>query len=428
LTECLVAVETHTVKTRKVSAMPLSDPAIKKAKPTDKPYKLSDGKGLYLLVNAAGKYWRMDYRFGGKRKTLALGVYSDVGLARAREKRDEARKRLADGVDPGELRKVTKTQQAESAANSFETIAREWYAKAYAGKAESTREKTMTRLEQDVFPMIGAKPVSAITAGDVRAVVERIEQRGALDIAKRAFNYIGRTLRYADSRGLVARDVSASIDLNLILTNRETKHHPALTDPIAVGGLMRAIDGFTGSFVTLCALKLSAMTLVRPGEIRHAEWTEIDLDASTWSIPGRKMKMGIDHIVPLAAQAVVILRELQAVTGRGVYVFPSERGESRPMSENTINAALRRMGFTKEEMTAHGFRAMARTMLDEVLGFRPDYIEHQLAHAVKDPNGRAYNRTAHLPERCKMMQKWADYLGKLKVGAEVIPLQGQTAA
>lgn len=408
--------------------MPLSDPAIKKAKPTDKPYKLSDGKGLYLLVNAAGKYWRMDYRFGGKRKTLALGVYSDVGLARAREKRDEARKRLADGVDPGELRKVTKTQQAESAANSFETIAREWYAKAYAGKAESTREKTMTRLEQDVFPMIGAKPVSAITAGDVRAVVERIEQRGALDIAKRAFNYIGRTLRYADSRGLVARDVSASIDLNLILTNRETKHHPALTDPIAVGGLMRAIDGFTGSFVTLCALKLSAMTLVRPGEIRHAEWTEIDLDASTWSIPGRKMKMGIDHIVPLAAQAVVILRELQAVTGRGVYVFPSERGESRPMSENTINAALRRMGFTKEEMTAHGFRAMARTMLDEVLGFRPDYIEHQLAHAVKDPNGRAYNRTAHLPERCKMMQKWADYLGKLKVGAEVIPLQGQTAA
>lgn len=402
--------------------MPLSDPAIKKAKPSDKPYKLADEKGLYLLVNAAGKYWRMDYRYGGKRKTLALGVYPDVGLARAREKRDEARKRLADGIDPSELRKATKTQQAESAANSFETISREWYAKAYAGKAESTREKTMTRLEQDVFPMIGAKPVSAITAGDVRTVVERIEQRGALDIAKRAFNYIGRTLRYADSRGLVERDVSASIDLNLILTNRDTKHHAALTDPVAVGGLMRAIDGFTGSFVTVGALKLSALTFVRPGEIRHAEWSEIDLDAATWSIPGRKMKMGVDHIVPLSTQGVAILRELHAVTGRGLYVFPSERGGSRPMSENTINAALRRMGFTKEEMTAHGFRAMARTMLDEVLGFRPDFIEHQLAHAVKDPNGRAYIRTAHLAERRKMMQAWADYLDKLKVGAEMVPL------
>lgn len=402
--------------------MPLSDPAIKKAKPADKPYKLADEKGLYLLVNAAGKYWRMDYRYGGKRKTLALGVYPDVGLARAREKRDEARKRLADGIDPSELRKATKTQQAESAANSFETIAREWYAKAYAGKAESTREKTMTRLEQDVFPMIGAKPISVITARDVRAVVERIEQRGALDIAKRAFNYIGRTLRYADSRGLVVRDVSASIDLGLILTNRETKHHAALTDPVAVGGLMRAIDGFTGSFITVSALKLSALTFVRPGEIRHAEWTEIDLDGATWSIPGRKMKMGIDHIVPLSAQAVAVLRELHAVTGRGLYVLPSERGGSRPMSENTINAALRRMGYTKEEMTAHGFRAMARTILDEVLSFRPDFIEHQLAHAVKDPNGRAYNRTAHLSERSKMMQVWADYLDKVKAGAEVIPL------
>lgn len=402
--------------------MPLSDPQIKKAKPADKPYKLADEKGLYLLVNTAGKYWRMDYRYGGKRKTLALGVYPDVGLARAREKRDEARRRLADGIDPGELRKATKTQQAESATNSFETIAREWYAKAYAGKAESTREKTMTRLEQDVFPMIGAKPILVITARDVRAVVERIEQRGALDIAKRAFNYIGRTLRYADSRGLVVRDVSASIDLGLILTNRETKHHAALTDPVAVGGLMRAIDGFTGSFMTVSALKLSALTFVRPGEIRHAEWTEIDLDGATWSIPGRKMKMDIDHIVPLSAQAVAILRELHAVTGRGLYVLPSERGGSRPMSENTINAALRRMGYTKEEMTAHGFRATARTMLDEVLGFRPDFIEHQLAHAVKDPNGRAYNRTAHLLERSKMMQVWADYLDKLKVGAEVIPL------
>jgi integrase len=394
--------------------MPLTDAQIRKAKPADKPYKLADEKALYVLVTSVGKYWRMDYRYGGRRKTLALGVYPDVGLARAREKRDEARKHLADGTDPGELKKATKTQQAEQAANSFEAVAREWYAKAYAGKAESTRVKTMARLEQDVFPMIGAKPVSAITAADVRAVVERIELRGALDIARRAFNYVGRTLRYADSRGLVARDVSASIDLNLILTNRDTTHHAALTDPVAVGGLLRAIDGFTGSFVTVCALKVSALTFVRPGELRHAEWTEIDLDGAIWSIPGKKMKMGIDHIVPLSAQAVAILRELHAVTGRNASVFPSERGGSRPMSENTINAALRRMGFTKQEMTAHGFRAMARTILDEVLGFRPDFIEHQLAHAVKDPNGRAYNRTAHLSERSKMMQVWADYLDKLK--------------
>ena len=407
--------------------MPLSDPAIKKAKPADKPYKLADEKGLYLLVNAVGKYWRMDYRFEGKRKTLALGVYPDVGLARAREKRDDARQKIADGIDPGALKKATKSMRIERAANSFEAIAREWYAKAYADKSESTREKTMTRLQQDVFPVIGAMPVSMIEPAHVRAVIERIEQRGALDIARRVFNYVGRTLRYADSRGLVARDVSASIDLNLILTRRETAHHAALTDPVAVGGLMRAIDGFTGGFVTVCALKLSALTFVRPGELRHAEWAEIDLDNATWSIPGKKMKMRTDHIVPLPIQAVTILRELHAVTGQGVYVFPSERGGSRPMSENTINGALRRLGFTKEEMTAHGFRAMARTLLDEVLGFRPDFIEHQLAHAVKDPNGRAYNRTAHLPERRKMMQAWADYLDKLKAGADVIPLHGNAA-
>ena len=402
--------------------MPLTDQACKKAKPAAKPYKLTDDKGLCLLVNTAGKYWRMNYRFGGKQKTLALGVYPDVSLARAREKRDDARKQIADGIDPGELRKATKTQKAECAANSFEAIARQWYAKAYANKADSTREKTMTRLQQDVFPVIGAMPVSAIEPAHIRTVIERIEQRGALDIAKRVFNYIGRTLRYADSRGLVARDVSASIDLRLILTKRETAHHAALTDPLAVGGLMRAIGGFTGSYITVCALQLSALSFTRPGELRHAEWTEIDLDGAAWNIPGSKMKMRADHIVPLSTQAIEILRELKAVTGNGVYVFPSVRSGSRPMSENTINAALRRMGYTKEEMTAHGFRAMARTILDEVLNFRPDFIEHQLAHAVKDPNGRAYNRTAHLPERRKMMQAWADYLDKLKAGAEVIQL------
>jgi integrase len=405
--------------------MALSELQVKNAKTG----KVSDGGGLFLQTMPSGsKYWRLAYRFDAKQKTLALGVYPAVSLKEARKRRDAARELLAGGIDPSESRKTAQAAKIERAANTFEVVAREWYAKAYAGKAESTREKTMTRLEQDVFPIIGAMPVSTIDPAHVLAVIERIEQRGALDIARRVFNYVGRTLRYADSLGLVARDVSASIDLNLILTQRDTRHHAALTDPVAVGGLMRAIDGFTGAFATLCALKLSALTFVRPGELRHAEWAEIDLENATWSIPGRKMKMKADHIVPLSTQAVTILRELHAVTGRGNYVFPSERGGSRPMSENTVNGALRRMGFTKDEASAHGFRATARTMLDEALSVRPDLIEHQLAHAVRDANGRAYNRTAHLPERVKMMQQWADYLDRLKDGADVVPLRGKTAA
>lgn len=421
--------------------MPLTDTEIKKkAKPSEKPFKMADGGGLYLLVNKSGRYWRYNYRFDGKFKTMALGIYPDVPLASrtekdkitgkvkkivgAREKHADARKLLAAGIDPSTERKNQKQAKAAASANSFEAVARKWYTKAYADKAQSTREKTMTRLQQDVFPVIGSMPVAAIEPVHIRTIIERIERRGALDIAKRVFNYVGRVLRYADSEGLVVRDVSASIDLKLILPSRDTAHHAALTDPVAVGGLMRAIDSFTGSFITVCALKLSALSFVRPGELRHAEWAEFDLDNATWNIPGRKMKMKADHIVPLSRQAVNILRELHKMTGSGKYVFPSERGKSANMSENTLNAALRRLGYTKEEMTAHGFRAMARTILDEVLNFRPDFIEHQLAHAVKDPNGRAYNRTAHLPERRKMMQQWADYLDKLKIGAEIFQLHG----
>lgn len=408
--------------------MSLTDTAIKKAKSSEKPFKLADGGGLCLLVAGNGKYWRYNYRFGGKYRTLALGRYPDVSLARAREKHAEARRQLADGIDPGALRRADKAREAACAANSFEAVARSWFAKAYADKAETTRTKTLTRLEQDVFPWIGSRPVSEITAADVLDVIRRVEQRGAIDLARRVFNYTGRALRYAVTLGMADRDASASIDLSLVLTRRETRHHAAITSPQAVGGLLRAIDGFTGGFVTLCALKMSALTFVRPGELRHAEWIEIDLDGATWSIPAGKMKMDNAHVVPLSTQAVAILLELQKLTGRGRYVFPSERGGSRPMSENTVNGALRRLGFTRDEMTAHGFRALARTLLDEELGFRPDFIEHQLAHAVRDPNGRAYNRTAHLGERRKMMQAWADYLDKLKAGAEVIPLHGKTAA
>jgi len=410
--------------------MPLIDLKIKKAKPSDKPRKLADGGGLFVLVTpAGGKLWRLKYRFGGKEKLLAFGAYPEVTLARARELRDDAKRALADGIDPGAAKQKAKRAALEAcAANSFEAVARSWHALAYAGKAETTRTKTLTRLEQDVFPWIGVRPVSEITAADVLDVLRRIEQRGALDIARRVLNYIGRTLRYAATESMVAGDVSACIDPDLRLAKRETRHHAAITSPQAVGGLMRAIDGFTGGFVTLCALKLSALTFVRPGELRHAEWEEIDLDGATWSIPGTKMKMGNAHVVPLPCQAVAILHELHKLTGRGRYVFPSERGGSRPMSENTVNGALRRLGFTRDEMTAHGFRAMARTLLHEELGFAPEVIEHQLAHRVPDSLGTAYNRTKFLAERRRMMTAWADYLDKLKAGAEVIPLQGKTAA
>ena len=404
----------------------LTDTAIRKAKPAEKPYKMPDGGGLYLQVTpSGGRLWRMNYRFAGKYKTLALGVYPDVPLARAREKRDEARQALADGIDPAGAKQEKKRAAKIAQANNFEAVARAWYAIAYQGKAEATREKVMARLENDVFPIIGALPVSSITAPQVKDVVQTVAQRGAVDLAQRVFNYVGRVLRYAETEHLVERDVSASIDLNLVLPAIKRKHHAALTDPADVGALLRAIDGFQGSFLTVCALKLMALTFVRPGELRHTEWSEIDLEGATWSIPGNRMKMGKDHVVPLSKQAVAIFRELHNVTGAGKYAFPSLHGSAVPMSENTMNAALRRMGFTNNEMTSHGFRAMARTLLHEQLHFPPEVIEHQLAHRVPDTLGTAYNRTKFLKERRAMMQTWGDFLDKLKAGAEIVPFPAQ---
>ena len=403
----------------------LTDTAIRKAKPAEKPYKMPDGGGLYLQVTpSGGRLWRMNYRFAGKYKTLALGVYPDVPLARAREKREEARQALADGIDPAGAKQEKKRAAKIAQANNFEAVARAWYAIAYHEKAETTREKVMARLENDVFPAVGDLPVSSITAPQVKAVVQTVAQRGAVDLARRVFNYVGRVLRYAETEHLVERDVSASIDLNLVLPAIKRKHHAALTDPSDVGALLRAIDGFQGSFLTVCALKLMALTFVRPGELRHTEWPEIDLEGATWSIPGNRMKMGKDHIVPLAKQAVAIFRELQNLTGAGKYAFPSLHGSAVPMSENTMNAALRGMGFTNNEMTSHGFRATARTLLHEQLHFPPEIIEHQLAHRVPDPMGEAYNRTKFLKERRAMMQAWADYLDKLKAGAEIVKFPG----
>ena len=405
--------------------MPLSDVSIKKAKPADKPFKLADEKGLYLLISpTGGKLWRWDYRINGKRKTLALGAYPDVSLARARERREEARAKLADGIDPGELKQATKAMRKERAANSFEAIAREWYAKHAPGWAVGHASKILRRLERDVFPWIGGRPIAELTAPDVLAVLRRIEARGVPETAHRAQQNCGQVFRYAVATGRAERDPTA--DLKGALPPAPQKNHfAAMTDPQAVGELLRALDGFKGSFQVQCALRLAPLLFVRPGELRTAKWADIDLDAAEWRYVVSKTKTY--HVVTLASQAVAILRELHSLSGHGAHVFPG-RDPHKPMSDAAINAALRRMGYdTKTEITGHGFRAMARTLLHEELEFAPEVIEHQLAHKVPDTLGAAYNRTRFLKQRCIMMQAWADYLDRLKAGAEVIPLHGRQA-
>jgi integrase len=406
--------------------MPLTDTAIRTTKPADKPIKLFDERGLLLLVApSGGKWWRFRYRFDGKHKSLSMGVYPDVSLAKARERRDEARKLLADGIDPSKNRKAQKAARADRNANSFEVVAREWFAKFKPNWVEAHSDKVIRRLERDVFPWIGGDPIAEVRAPDLLACLRRVESRGTVETAHRALQSCGQIFRYAIATGRASRDPSG--DLRGALSTVKGTHLASITEPTAVGGLLRACDGYQGSLVTKCALRLAPLVFVRPGELRKAEWTEIDLERAEWNIPAERMKMREPHLVPLATQAVAILTELLALTGGGRYVFPGARTNGRPMSDNAILAALRRMSFAKDEMSGHGFRAMARTILDEVLGVRPDFIEHQLAHAVRDPNGRAYNRTAHLVERRKMMQQWADYLDKLKAGADVIPLRGNAA-
>lgn len=399
--------------------MPLTDTAIRTAKPNDKPRKLADEKGLYILVTpTGGKWWRLDYRFAEKRKTLSMGVYPEVSLKDARERRDNARKLLAAGIDPGENRKATKTAKADRAANSFEAVAREWFAAHSPNWAASHAEKIIQRLEKDIFPWLGGKPVAEITAPDLLAVLRRIESRGALDTAHRAHQNCGQVFRYAVATGRAERDPSG--DLRGALAPAKHEHFASITEPLAVGELLRAIDGFRGTFVVQCALKLAPLFFVRPGELRKAEWQQFDLEKGEWRYFVTKTKS--EHIVPLSSQAVTILRELHALTGTRKFVFPG-RDPQKPMSEAAINAALRRMGYdTKTEITGHGFRAMARTILHQELGVKPEVIEHQLAHRVPDALGTAYNRTKFLAERRKMMQQWADYLDQLNAGAEVIPL------
>lgn len=402
--------------------IPLADVQLRNAKPKEKDYKLSDGQGLYLLVNTTGgKLWRLDYTFARKRKTLALGAYPVVALVEARQRREDAKKLLDNGVDPNAVKKAQKAATVAETESSFEIVAREWHSKFSGSWSPTHAETTLRRLQSDAFPVLGAKPINEIKAPELLAMLRRIESRGALETAHRVRTICGQIFRYAVATGRAERDPAA--DLKGALPPYKQGHHPAITDPKEVAQLLRAIDGFQGSFVVKCALRLSPLFFVRPGELRQAEWSEIDFDNEQWNIPAERMKMKVAHLVPLSGQAIAILKELQALTGRGRYLFPCHRSMARPMSNNAINAALRRMGYDKETMTGHGFRAMARTILDEVLQVRPDYIEHQLAHAVKDPNGRAYNRTAHLAERKKMMQLWSDYLEGLKSGAKVLPLR-----
>lgn len=402
--------------------MSLTDTFVKQVK-LSKPNgdKYADGGGMYLLVKATGKYWRMDYRHLNKRKTLALGVYPDISLAKARKRRDEARELLADGIDPAQNKREMKQAQVIAAGNTFEIVARQWLSKTAANRAATTQAKITAWLEHDVFPVIGKQAISTIGPRDVLAAVRRMEAREAIDSAHRVKQICGQVFRFAVAEGAAERDVTT--DLRGALAAVPKGHFAAITEPKQVAELLRAIYGYTGHPYTVAALKLSPMVFVRPGELRAAEWVEFDLDAAEWRIPASKMKMGVEHLVPLPTQAVEVLHGLQALSGHGRYVFPSIRTGERCMSENTVNAALRSMGYSKEVMTAHGFRATARTILDEVLGERPDLIEHQLAHAVRDPNGRAYNRTSHLPERKRMMQRWADYLDTLRKGAGVTRLR-----
>ena len=393
--------------------MALTNQEIKNAKPRDKQYKLSDGKGLFLLVTPKGqKYWRMAYRFGGKQKTLALGVYPEITLAKARENVGKAREQIRSDQDPSDTKRIQKRTNIDAQQNSFKNVGTEWFEKKRTEWSDGNTNRTWRIIDKYLFPFIGSTPINNITAPELLSSLRRIESRGTIDTAHRAKQIAGQIFRYAIACGLAERDPSS--DLRDALATPKTSHLAAITTPKEAGRLMAAIDCYEGTLVVQSALKLSPLLFCRPGELRHMEWGEIDFEQKRVEIPAEKMKMGEPLIIPLCRQAIVILKKLQPHTGNGLYVFPSARGQSRPLSENGVRVAIRAMGYEKGSMTAHGFRAMARTLLDEVLEYRVEWIEAQLAHSVKDANGRAYNRTSYLKQRTEMMQRWADYLDQLK--------------
>lgn len=398
---------------------------LKAIKAGDARRRLSDGAGLYLLlfVKGGSHGWRLDYTFQGRRKTLSLGTYPSTSLSAARDKAEVARRLISAGVDPSKARQEQKQSQArlrhlEKLADaglpvpeSFEAVAREWYAKHQPSWAPSHSEKIIRRLERDVFPWLGNKPIHAIKPPELLQVLKRVEGRGAIETTHRVQQNCGQVFRYAVAIGLIESDPSR--DLRGALPPWRPEHYPTLTDPRRVGQLLRDIDAYEGAFVTRCAMQLSPLLFVRPGELRRAEWHEINLDAAEWRIPAAKMKGRVMHIVPLASHAQAILRELKPLTGPKGWVFPGNRTNGEPMSENTVNAALRRLGYDRATMTAHGFRGMASTMLHEI-GWPSDVVERQLSHAERNTVKAAYNHAEHLPERRKMMQAWADHLDGLR--------------
>jgi Integrase len=413
--------------------MPLTDIAIRNAKSASKPLKLTDGGGLYLLLNPGGsRWWRLDYRFAGKRKTLSMGTYPDTGLKDARERRDAARKLLASGVDPGEHRKAEKAAGVDRAGNSFEVIAREWLALKQPEWTTSQYDKEKGRLENHAFPWIGTLPVAEVGVADIRPLLTRLVKRGHIEQAHRLRHQLSRVFRYAVATERALRDPAA--DLRDTLPARQPENYPTIIDPVQVGELMRAINGFSGTFVVECALRLAVLWFCRPGEIRQAEWAHVELDSAhpAYSVPPiiRKLRKAqkespktLPHIVPLSTQAIAILRELRLVTGRGRYLFPGARSAKRSMSDGAVNAALARLGY-KDIITGHGFRHMARTLLGE-LGWNPEALERQLSHKEPGVSG-VYNKAQHLPKRRKIMQEWADYLDMLKAGgaASTVALKG----
>ncbi len=393
--------------------MPLTDLKVRTAKVQSTPYKLSDSGGLFLLITPKGsKYWRFKYRFEGKEKLLALGVYPLVSLAEAREKRDQAKKQRTQGIDACVFKKVAKQAPKTVHEEHFEFIAREWHLKSKPHWTEDHSNLVLRKLENYIFPWIGKRSMRDITAAQLLEALRPIERKGALETARRTRQICGQIFRYAVATGRAERDIS--VDLRGALIPPKVTHFASIIEPKKVGALLRAMRGYEGNFATQCALRLAPLVFVRPGILRTAEWSEMDLNQAAWHVPARKMKNRKPHWVPLSRQALALIQNLQPFTGHGPYLFPSLLSPKRPMSDNTINAALKRLGYESTELTGHGFRAMARTLLDEILGVRPDIIEHQLAHTVKDPLGRAYNRTSHLPLRIEMMQQWADYLDTLE--------------
>jgi len=389
--------------------MPLTDTSIRHfkysgAKAGD---KHSDGGGLYLLVSAVGKYWRLNYRYLGKQKTLALGVYPEVSLATARKGRDRARELLATGKDPSAEKREAVKMAKRAAGATFEAVARDWMGATASQRSVETHKRVVSWFERDVIPFIGHQAINTLRPPDILEVMERMQARGVFESTHRVLGYISKVFRRAMVAELADRD--PTVGVGDALQRRPVRHFSAITDPKEVGPLMRAIDGYGGHFITRCALKFLAMVFQRPHMVCQAEWAEFNLDQAEWHIPGSRTKTKKDQIVPLSRQAVALLSTVHRLTGHRRYVFGGLK-PGRPMSENTMNGALRIMGYDGETIVSHGFRATARTILDEVLNQRPDLIEHQLGHVVKDVNGRAYNRTTHLPARREMMQLWADYL------------------